>query len=194
MNNRPTLVPALGHIAGVYARTYNNRNVGKSPGGTVDGALIYLVGLETSPTQEDRDLLYPNKVNPLISSTQTGLAVWGVRTISNVPDWRYINARRLFMFLEKSVFNATWWIVFENNGPGLWTRITAQLESYMGNLFSQGYFAGVNPSQAYFVVCDSSNNTPATIEAGQVIIDIGAAPNKPAEFVRMRFQQKSLNS
>jgi len=194
MNNRPLLMPALGHVAGVYARTDNNRNVGKSPGGTVDGALTYLVGLETAPTQEDRDLVYPNKINPLISTTQTGLAVWGVRTISQVPDWRYINARRLFMFLEKSVFNATWWIVFENNGPGLWTRIKAQLESYMGNLFSQGYFAGVNPSQAYFVVCDSSNNTPATIEAGQVIIDIGAAPNKPAEFVRMRFQQKSLNS
>lgn len=194
MNNRPTLMPPLGHVAGVYARTDNNRNVGKSPGGTVDGALTYLVGLETAPTQEDRDLVYPNKINSLISSTQTGLAVWGVRTISQVPDWRYINARRLFMFLEKSIFNATWWIVFENNGPGLWSRITAQLDSYMGNLFSQGFFAGVNPQQAYFVVCDSSNNTPATIEAGQVIIDIGAAPNKPAEFVRMRFQQKSLNS
>ena len=193
-NNRPVLVPPLGHIAGVYARTDANRNVGKSPGGTVDGALAYLVGLETNPTQADRDVVYPNKINPLIASTQTGLAVWGVRTISNVPDWRYINARRLFMFLEKSIFNATWWIVFENNGPGLWARIKAQLDSFLGNLFSNGYFAGLNPSQAYFVVCDESNNTSATIEAGQVIIDIGVAPNKPAEFVRLRFQQKSLNS
>ena len=193
-NNRPVLMPPLGHIAGVYARTDANKNVGKSPGGTVDGALAYLVGLETNPTQADRDVVYPNKINPLIASTQTGLAVWGVRTISNVPDWRYINARRLFMFLEKSIFNATWWIVFENNGPGLWARIKAQLDSFLGNLYSQGYFAGVNPAQAYFVVCDESNNTAATIDAGQVIIDIGVAPNKPAEFVRLRFQQKSLNS
>ena len=98
------------------------------------------------------------------------------------------------MFMEKSIFNATWWIVFENNGPGLWTRIKTQLDSYLGNLFAQGYFAGVNPAQAYFVVCDASNNTPASIESGQVIIDVGAAVNRPAEFVRMRFQSKSLNS
>ena len=194
MNNRPLLMPALGHIAGVYARTDNNKNVGKSPGGTVDGALTYLVELETAPTQSDRDIVYPNKINALISTQQTGIAVWGVRTISQVPDWRYINARRLFMFMEKSIFNATWWIVFENNGPGLWTRIKTQLDSYLGNLFAQGYFAGVNPAQAYFVVCDASNNTPASIESGQVIIDVGAAVNRPAEFVRMRFQSKSLNS
>ena len=193
-NNRPMVFPPMAHIAGVYARTDNTKNVGKSPGGTVDGALNYLVGLETVPTQADRDIVYPNKVNPLISGPQTGLAVWGVRTISNQPDWRYINARRLFMFLEKSVYNSTWWAVFENNGPALWAKVTSQISSFLGNLFSQGYFAGNSPSQAFFVVCDSSNNTSATIEAGQVIIDIGVAPNKPAEFVRLRFQQKSLNS
>lgn len=193
-NDRPMDFPPLAHIAGVYARTDNNRNVGKSPGGTVDGALTYLVGLERDPTLADRDIVYPNRINSLISGVNTGLAVWGVRTISNVPDWRYINARRLFMYLEKSVYNATWWIVFENNGPALWTRIKTQLDSFLSNLYSNGYFAGSSPSQAYFVICDSSNNTEATIDAGQVIIDIGVAPNKPAEFVRLRFQQKSLNS
>lgn len=193
-NNRPTLFPPLGHVAGVYARTDSTKNVGKSPGGTVDGALTYLTGLETVTTLADRDVVYPNKINPLISGVQTGLAVWGVRTISNVPDWRYINARRLFMFLEKSVYNSTWWAVFENNGPALWAKISSQINSFLSNLFSQGYFAGANPSQAYFVVCDASNNTAATIEAGQLVIDIGVAPNKPAEFIRLRFQQKSLNS
>lgn len=191
-DNRPMLMPALAHIAGVYARTDANRNVGKAPGGTVDGALKFLLGLETIPSQGERDLVYPSRINPLISSVQTGLAVWGVRQISNESDWKYINARRLFMFLEKSVFQSTFWIVFESNGPALWSKIKQQLESFFANLFSQGYFAGASPSQAYFIICDDTNNTQATIDAGQVIIDIGVAPNKPAEFVRFRFTQKSL--
>jgi phage tail sheath protein FI len=193
-NNRPTTFPPLAHIAGIYARTDATRNVGKSPGGTVDGALNYIVGMERTTTLEERNIVYPNRINPLIDSTQTGRAVWGVRTISNVPDWRYINARRLFMFLQKSIYNATWWTTFENNGPALWSKISAQIGSFLSNLFSQGYFAGTSPAQAYFVVCDASNNTPETIEAGQIIVDVGVAPNKPAEFVRIRFQQKSLNS
>jgi phage tail sheath protein FI len=191
-NGRPLTMPPLGHIAGIYARTDNNRNVGKSPGGTVDGQLAFLLGLEYISTQGERDLVYPNKINPLISSAQAGNAVWGVRTISNRSEWRYINARRLFMFLEKSIYNDTFWIVFENNGNGLWSRIKAQISGFMNFLFSDGYFAGASPKQAYFVVVDSSNNTNATIDAGQVIIDVGAAPNKPAEFVRFRFAQKTL--
>ena len=193
-NNRPVTFPPLAHIAGVYARTDATKNVGKSPGGTVDGALNYLTGLEQVTTLADRNVVYQNKINPLVAEAQTGLAVWGVRTISNQPDWKYINARRLFMYLEKSIYNATWWTVFENNGPALWAKVTSQIGSFLANLFSNGYFAGTNPSQAYFVVCDESNNTATTIEDGQVIIDIGVAPNKPAEFVRLRFQQKSLNS
>ena len=194
LNGRPKLVPPLAHIAGVYARTDNNRNVGKSPGGTVDGALNFLVGLETNPTLADRNIAYPNKVNTLISSVQTGLAVWGVATISNNADWRYINARRLFMYLEKSVYNSTWWAVFENNGPSLWAKLTAQISGFLNGLYNAGFFAGVTPSQAYFVICDETNNTPASIELGQVVIDIGVAVNKPAEFIRLRFQQKSLES
>lgn len=190
-NNRPLTMPPLAHIAGVYARTDNTRNVGKSPGGTVDGALRYLLGLEYDSTQAERDFVYPNKINPLVSGTQTGLAVWGVRTISPTSEWRYINARRLFMFLEKSVFESTHWIVFENNGPGLWTRIKAQVEGFLKSLFNENYFAGNSPAQAFFVVCDESNNPPESINNGQVIIDVGVAPNKPAEFVRFRFQQKT---
>lgn len=116
-NGRPMTMPPLGHIAGIYARTDVNKNVGKTPAGTVDGALNFLLGLEYVATQGERDLVYPNKINPLISSPQTGLAVWGGRTISNRSEWRYINARRLFMFLEKSIYNETFWAVFENNNP-----------------------------------------------------------------------------
>lgn len=193
-NGRAMTMPPLGHIAGIYARTDSTKNVGKAPAGTVDGQLSFLLGLEYVSTQGERDLVYPNKINPLISSPQTGLAVWGSRTISAQAQWRQINARRLFMFLEKSIYNDTFWAVFENNGPSLWSRLRTQIGSYLNFLFSGGYFAGSNANQAYFVVCDDTNNLAATVDQGQVIIDVGVAPNKPAEFVRVRFAQKSIES
>lgn len=195
-DNRSVAFPPLAHVSGIYARTDQTRNVGKAPGGTVDGALRYITGLEIEEgtTQGERDTVYPNRINPLISSTQTGTAVWGVRTLAQESEWQYINARRLFMFVERSVYNSTFWIVFENNGPALWARIKAQVEGFLLNLFNEGMFAGTTPAQAFFVTCDETNNTEASINAGQVIIDVGIAPNKPAEFVRFRFQQKTLNS
>jgi phage tail sheath protein FI len=193
-DNRPIVFPPLGHLAGIYARTDATRNVGKAPAGTIEGALRFLLGLETNPTQGERDVVYPARINPLQSSPQTGLAVWGARTTSLQSEWRYINARRLFMFVEKSVFNATHWIVFENNGEALWARIRSQLEGFLNGLFNDGLFAGATPAQSFFVRVDSSNNDQTTIDAGQVIIDIGIAPNRPAEFVRFRFQQKTLTS
>ena len=191
-NNRPLTIPPMGHIAGVYARTDNTRNVGKAPAGTVDGQLNYLLGLEYLSTQGERDLVVPSRINPIISTPNTGTCVWGVRTISSDSQWLYVNARRLFMFLEKSVFNSTQWIVFENNGQQLWTRIPLQLSSFLFGLFNDGLFAGNTSKDAFFVKVDSTNNTAASIAAGQVIIDVGAAPNKPAEFVRFRFQQKTI--
>lgn len=194
-DNRPLVFPPLGHIAGIYARTDATRNVGKVPAGTVDGALRNLISLEYDLiSQGERDVVYPARINPLISGPQTGLAVWGARTISLQSEWRYINARRLFMFVEKSVYNATHWIVFENNTPGLWARIKAQLQAFLTNLFNDGLFAGTTPAQAFFVIVDESNNDQSSIDAGQVIIDVGIAPSRPAEFVRFRFQQKTLDS
>jgi tail sheath protein len=175
-------IPVVGHVCGVYARTDYTRNVGKSPGGTVDGQLVGITSLETLTAQSDRDLVYPNKINPLISSPQTGMAVWGVRTISINAQWKYINARRLFMFLEKSIYNSTFWIIFENNGPALWARIKAQLNGFLVGLFNDGYFAGSTPDKAFFIIVDESNNTPLTIAQGQVNITVGCAVGTPAEF------------
>jgi hypothetical protein len=93
------------------------------------------------------------------------------------------------MFVERSVYNATHWIVFENNGPALWSKIKGQLNGFLTNLYNSGMFAGNSPAQAFFVVVDESNNDASSIEAGQVVIDVGIAPNKPAEFVRFRFRQ-----
>jgi phage tail sheath protein FI len=191
-DNRPIVFPPLGHLAGIYARTDSTRNVAKTPAGTIDGALRFLTGLESISTVGERDLVYPHKINTLISSPQTGLVVWGARTISPDTQWRFIATRRLFMFLERAIFNATHWIVFENNGPGLWARIKAQLDSFLTALFNDGLFAGTSPTQAFFVVVDETNNTAESIDQGQVIIDVGVAPQKPSEFVRLRFAQVQL--
>jgi phage tail sheath protein FI len=192
VDNRDKVIPPLGHIAGVYARTDATKNVAKAPAGTVDGALRFITGLEVETTQGDRDIVYPNKINPLVSGPQTGLAVWGARTISNESDWRYINVSRLFMFLGNSIFNATHWVVFENNGPQLWNRIKTQLNGFLGNLYREGYFAGNSPNEAFTITVDGTNNTADVINAGQVIVDVAVAPQIPAEFVRFRLTQKAL--
>jgi len=193
-DNRNIAFPAVTHIAGIYARTDADRTVAKAPGGTVDGAIRFATELEVAPERGEMDILYPAKINPLIQDPSAGLAVWGVRTLSPQSEWRWINVVRVFMFVERSVYNSTQWVVFENNNPTLWSRIQAQISGFLRNLYNNGYFAGQSPSQAYRVVCDSSNNTDASINLGQVICDVGIAPNKPAEFCRFRFTQRTLSS
>lgn len=192
---RQLTVPPVAHIAGIYARTDNTKNVSKAPAGTVDGALRGVLGLEHDPDKGERDTVYPARINPLINTPQTGRCVWGVRTMSATNDaFRYINAVRLFIFVEKSVNNSTQNYVFESIGTNLYTSIKAQLVSFLTNLYLQAYFAGSSPSQAFAVVCDSSNNPPAVADAGQVICDVGIAPNKPGEFIRFRLAQKTIDS
>lgn len=196
LNSQKTIVaPPLGWVAGVYARTDQTRNVGKAPGGTVDGALQFLSGLESNPDKGERDTVYPLRVNPLINTTQTGLAVWGVRTLSPTNDvLRYVNAVRLFQFVEKSVFNSTFGFVFESITSSLYGQIKTAVDGFLNNLYNTNYFAGSSPSQAYFVVCDDTNNPPEVANVGQVIVDIGIAPNRPGEFIRFRFSQKTLTA
>jgi len=189
-DGRALTVPPDGFIAGVYARTDNQRNVGKSPAGLSDGKLNGIVGLERILEKGDRDLVYPARINPLVSSPQTGLAVWGVRTLSRDAEWLYVNARRLFMFCEQSIYDASFWVVFENNNPGLWSRMKSQGDGFFMNLFNDGYFAGATPGEAFAIVIDDSNNPQSSIDAGIITADYYIAPNKPAEFVRLRFTQK----
>lgn len=184
-------IPPVGHVAGVYARTDSARNVGKAPAGAQDGSLRFLLGLEQSATKAQVGVLNQGNVNALVDWPQVGSpAVWGARTIEVNGEYKYIQARRLMMFLEKSVYNATHIYVFENNGSALWARIRLQLNSFLFNLFGQGYFAGETPEDAYFVVVDGTNNPQASIDAGELYVDVGIAPNKPAEFIVFRFQQK----
>jgi phage tail sheath protein FI len=193
-NGRALTMPAVAHVAGVYARTDINKNVGKAPAGTVDGALRGLLSLEKNPDKGERDVVYPARINPLINTPQTGMAVWGVRTLSSTNDaFKYVNAVRLFIFVEKSIFNSTHSLVFESINSNLYAAIKTQLDSFLLNLYNTGHFAGATPAQAFSVVCDGSNNPPEVVNAGQVVIDVALAPNRPGEFIRFRLAQKTLS-
>jgi phage tail sheath protein FI len=193
--NAVLTLPPIAHIAGIYARVDQTKNVGKAPGGTVDGALRSLIGLESNPDKGERDLVYPARINPLINTAQTGLAVWGVRTLSATNDiFRYINAVRLFQFVEKSVFNSTHNFVFESINGSLYASIKSTIDGFLLNLFNTGHFAGNTAGEGFFVIVDSTNNPPEVVNAGQVIVDIGIAPNRPGEFIRFRFSQKTLTA
>lgn len=187
----PVLMPSSPFVAGVYAKTAANKNVGKSPGGLIDGALDApgTVGPDIVLSQTDRDNLYQSRINPLMTSAATGFVVWGVRSLSRDIRWRYVNARLLNNFLMYQISLQLQWTIFENNGPALWVKITTALEGFMGSLFRLGYFAGQTKDQAYFVKCDARNNNQATVDAGKVNIDVGFSPNKPAEFVVFTLQQ-----
>ena len=186
------LQPAGGHILGVFARTDATANVSTAPAGTNRGALNFATGLEFYMTPDQAGVTNVVGVNNLVQFPTTGRVVWGARTLQVNGEFPYIQMRRLFMFLEKSVFNSTQQFVFENNGGALQARVRLAVESFLLGLFNAGYFSGTTPSQAFFVVCDSSNNPPAQVAQGILTCDIGVAPTRPAEFIVFRFQQKAL--
>lgn len=187
----PVNIPPGGHIAGVYARTDASKSVGKAPAGTIDGKLLFATGVERKLEFSEIDVLHPNQVNAIINTPQTGLVVWGARTLERPPsDFRYVHVRRLFNFLKASIFNSTHGFVFENVGPPLWSKIRLSVESFLLTQFQQGLFKGGTPAEAYAVICDETNNPQNVQDAGYVYCDIYVAPNTPGEFIVFRIQQK----
>jgi hypothetical protein len=191
LNDTVELLPVTPFVAGIFAKTANNQNVGKAPGGIADGALdgVGTVGAEFKLELADRDTLYQSRVNPIIQSDATGLAVWGVRGLSKNKRWRYVNARLLHNFLMDAISRNLQWAVFESNGPPLWVRIETALRGFMGSLFRLGYFQGETEQEAFFVKCNATNNNSSTVSEGKVLIDIGFSPNTPAEFIIFTLQQ-----
>lgn len=185
--------PAVAHLAGIYARTDSVKNVSKAPAGTVDGRIAFATGLEVELTPQQAGFVNQANVNNVVSWPYTGLVAWGARTLESNGDFPYIQMRRLFMFVEKSVFNSTQGYVFESNTAGLRSAIKLQVEAFLLGLHRSGHFAGNSPAQSFFVVCDSSNNPQAAIDQGQLVVDVGIAPTKPAEFIIFRFQQKTVD-
>jgi phage tail sheath protein FI len=189
-NGAPKNVPPSGHVAGVYARTDSTRNVAKAPAGVTDGRLVGTLGFERTISETDRDTVYPTGVNPMIGERQTGRAVWGARTLSLDKRWRYIQARRFFLFVEKSIFVNSWWTVFETIGPELFSRIQTNVRGFLRGLLAQGYFPTKKEEDAFAVVVDNTNNDDNSSQNGEVIIDTFLATTTPGEFIRFRFRQK----
>ncbi len=180
-------VPPSGHLAGIYARTDATRGVHKAPANEIiRGALN--VGYRLTP--QEQGVLNPVGVNCIRFFTGQGIRVWGARTVADgSSEWRYLNVRRVFNFMEKSIARSTNWIVFEPNDQFLWQAIRRDITSFLTVLWRDGVLAGKTADEAFFVKCDSETNTPETIELGQVITLIGVAVVKPAEFIIFRIGQ-----
>lgn len=185
-NKGNIFVPPSGHMAGIYARSDAERGVHKAPANElVRGAL----GLKYKITKGEQDLLNPKGINCIREFTGRGIRVWGARTISSDPEWRYINVRRLFNMVEASIELGTQWVVFEPNNQTLWKRVSRNITAFLLRVYSDGALFGATPEQAFYVKCDEETNPPEVIDAGQMVCEIGMCPTKPAEFVIFRIGQ-----
>lgn len=179
-------MPSSGHIAGLWARNDNTRGVHKAPANEV---LAGVIGLAYQTTKGEQDTLNPIGVNCIRSFPGRGIRVWGARTLSSDPAWRYINVRRLFNYVEKSIENGTQWVVFEPNNRKLWARVNRDVTSFLRMVWRDGALFGSAPAEAFYVKVDDELNPPESRDLGRLIIEIGLAPVKPAEFVIFRISQ-----
>lgn len=186
-NGAIVAVPPSGHMAGIYARTDATRGVHKAPANeVVRGAL----GLAYRVTREEQGALNPAGVNCIRFFPDAGIRVWGARTLAEeASEWRYINVRRLFNMIEESIAEGTRWTVFEPNDVTLWQSVTRDVTAFLTLLWRDGALVGASPSQAFFVKCDAETNPPEVVDAGRLIVEIGIAPVKPAEFIIFRISQ-----
>ncbi len=191
----PIPVPPSGFVAGLYAQTDKRRGVWKSPAGTqvlVGGA----VGLVTELTDVQQGGLntHPKSVSVIRRFTSSGTVLWGARTMSSDPEWRYTAVRRVAIFLRVSIFNGIQWAVFEPNDEPLWAQLRLNLNAFMMSLYRQEAFQGSTPAAAFFVKVDSETTSQIDIDNGIVNILVGFAPLKPAEFVVVKISQKAGES
>jgi hypothetical protein len=182
------LLPPSGHLAGIWGRNDDTRGVHKAPANeVVRGA----VSLEMQITRKEHDLLNPIGINCIRAFPGRGIRVWGARTLSSDPAWRYLNIRRYFNYLEESILAGTNWVVFEPNDDALWAKIRRTISAFLAMEWRKGALFGLTPDEAFFVKCDRETNPAEAIDAGQVLCMIGVAPVKPAEFVIFRLAQFS---
>ena len=186
LTNRPMQVPPSGHVAGVWCRTDSTRGVHKAPANEV---VLGVNGLGFQITHEEQGGLNKVGINCIRSFPGRGIRIWGARTLSSDPEWRYLNVRRLFNYISESIIEGTQWSVFEPNDQRLWMQLRISIGNFLTRTWREGALFGATPEQAFFVKCDAETNPPDVIEAGQVICEIGISPVKPAEFVIFRISQ-----
>lgn len=184
-------VPPSGHLAGIYARVDTDRGVHKAPANVVIRGIRPTDGIAQDVTKRHQDLLNPKGINALRFFPGLGQRVWGARTLSSDTSWKYINVRRLFLFLEESIDEGTQWVVFEPNDESLWALVRQTVSNFLTTVWRSGALAGATADEAFFVACDRSTMTDDDLANGRLICVIGVAPVFPAEFVIFRIQQKT---
>jgi phage tail sheath protein FI len=186
VTNTEINLPPSGFVAGIYARNDINRAVYKAPANeVVNGA----IGFEKLLNKAQQEVLNPEGINCFRFFEGRGFRLWGARTISSDPEWKYVNLRRYFAYLEHSIDKGTQWAVFEPNGELLWANVRRTIENFLLNEWQNGALLGDKPEKAYFVKCDRSTMTQNDLDNGRLVCLIGVAPLRPAEFVIFRIGQ-----
>ncbi len=188
---RRLTLPPSGFVAGIYARTDILRGVYKAPANEVVNGLTKF---EININKPRQDILNPEGINALRFFPGRGSRVWGARTMSSDPEWKYVNVRRLFIYLEHSIDKSTQWAVFEPNNERLWANIRSTIEDFLLVQWKSGALMGNKPEQAFFVRCDRTTMTQNDLDNGRLIVLIGVAPTYPAEFVIFRIGQWTADS
>jgi hypothetical protein len=177
--------PCAPAVAGIYARMDRIRGVWKAPAGG-DATLHRPLSRQLTDAQAGE--LAQRRVNALREFPGTGAVVWGARTASADPEWKYVPVRRLLLFLERSIERGLDWVVFEPNAEPTWAQVRLSVGTFLDSLWRQGAFAGSTPRESYFVQCDQTTMTRDDLDSGRLIVLIGVAPIKPAEFIIFRIQ------
>ena len=180
-------IPPSGHTVGIYARTDIERGVHKAPANEV---MRGIVGLQRVLNKEQHDILNPYPVNINVirdfRPNNRGIRVYGGRCITSDSDWKYVNVRRLLIFIEASIDRGLQWVVFEPNAEPLWARVKRSIVNFLTLVWRNGALEGTKPEEAFFVKCDRTTMTQTDIDQGRLICLVGVAPVKPAEFVIVR--------
>ncbi len=191
LDKKNIAIPPSGSMIGIYARSDTARGVHKAPANETVRACV---GLDCQFNKGEQDILNPKGVNLIRTFPGQGIRVWGARTASSDPSWKYINVRRLFIFIEESIKANTNWAVFEPNDEVLWVRVKRTIDVFLTGLWRTGALAGSAPSEAFFVNVGRNTMSQDDIDNGRLVCVIGIAPVKPAEFVIFRISQKTSDS
>jgi phage tail sheath protein FI len=184
-------LPPSGYVAGLYARIDGSRGVWKAPAG-VEASLNGVSALTANLTDTQQGTLNPINVNVLRRFDLAGIVSWGARTVTSDPEWKYVPVRRTAIMIRRSIYDGIQWAVFEPNDARLWASLRTNVGAFMNSLFRAGAFQGEKANDAYFVRCGLGDTmVQDDIDRGQVIVLVGFAPLKPAEFVIVRIQQKA---
>lgn len=184
-SNKADFVPPSGAVMGVYSRTDISRGVHKAPANEP----IFCTGVKVNYTKDEQDILNPEGVNLIRAIPGEGIRIWGARTASQNSAFKYVNIRRLFIYVMESIKASTNWVVFEPNDSTLWQRVSLTITSFLDGLWRTGMLTGGSPGEAYFVEIGPSTMSLDDIKNGRLICNIGIAPSRPAEFVIFRLTQ-----